>query len=189
MKQGTRRGGSGIVYDSAPADWQQSSSKLLRMIGGIIKTALVLALISLVLDIQFPPIVVQPLQILNQVFDASLQATLLYWPSILSATFVFLGALFIIAYIKNRLLQHRLRWSKVDRWDTSGPTQYPDGYVFVAQKLNSAELERVKDETTQRELRLLFRTPEWRAHLRERGRDEANYNWQKRKSEVDLLWS
>eukprot|EP01056_Protomagalhaensia_sp_Gyna25_P005740 Protomagalhaensia_sp_Gyna_25__5739@NODE_828_length_2542_cov_533_915302_g652_i0_p2_GENE_NODE_828_length_2542_cov_533_915302_g652_i0NODE_828_length_2542_cov_533_915302_g652_i0_p2_ORF_typecomplete_len186_score27_62ALMT/PF11744_8/0_15_NODE_828_length_2542_cov_533_915302_g652_i018872444 len=185
MKQGTRRGGSGIVYDSTAVS---SSSKLfLRMIGGVIKTALALAVISLVLDIPFPAIVAQPIQILNQVFKTCIQATRLYWPSILSAAFVFLGALFFIAYTKNRLLQHRLRWSKVDRWDTSGPTQYPDGYVFVTEKLNSVQLERVKDETTQRELRLLFRTPEWRAHLRERGRDEANYNWQKRKSEVDLL--
>lgn len=189
------RTGSGYVYNEKGG----SSPRLLRLLLGALKTAMIIFLLTLFLDLTtwIGPGTLLPLLTGTQVAftlgaleDIYITLCLTFqehWPTILSATVIFLCALFICSWIKDTIVSYKIRWSRVDRWDTSGPTQYPDGYVFVTNRMTMEELERVKDETTRRELRALFRTPEWRAHLRQRGPDEAAYNWQKRKSEIELL--
>eukprot|EP01054_Gregarina_sp_Poly1_P006489 Gregarina_sp_Poly_1__6488@NODE_3473_length_1071_cov_319_919323_g2203_i0_p1_GENE_NODE_3473_length_1071_cov_319_919323_g2203_i0NODE_3473_length_1071_cov_319_919323_g2203_i0_p1_ORF_typecomplete_len185_score22_09PhyH/PF05721_13/0_04_NODE_3473_length_1071_cov_319_919323_g2203_i0108662 len=174
-----RRQGTGYIYHR-PRDTMEP--KLLRWVKGVIKTALLIIMVFLILDFRWLGFPIPTIDLAQ--YRIRVQQ---FWKPISAAVAVFLAGLIGAVWIYNLLLRQKIQWSKVDRWDTDGPTQYPDGFVFVSNRMSPEELERVKDETTRRELRALFRTPEWRAHLRERGPDEAAYNWQKRKSEMAYL--
>eukprot|EP01053_Blabericola_migrator_P011992 Blabericola_migrator_1__11991@NODE_735_length_6690_cov_180_559112_g528_i0_p3_GENE_NODE_735_length_6690_cov_180_559112_g528_i0NODE_735_length_6690_cov_180_559112_g528_i0_p3_ORF_typecomplete_len199_score27_92DUF4220/PF13968_6/0_041TM_helix/PF05552_12/0_35_NODE_735_length_6690_cov_180_559112_g528_i0157753 len=181
------RQGSGLVCTFE----KESSLEFFSIMGSLLKAIMTLALMCILLDVWDNPklqLISPYVHIVRHLVIEWTQIVIItfmfYWPSILSAAAVFLGALVFVKYANDTLLKRWLgRAKQSDLWDRSPPTIYPEGYTLVANRMSISEMERIKEECTRKELRDLFRSQEWRAHLRERGKDDSAYNWQKRRSE------
>lgn len=106
------------------------------------------------------------------------------WP-LLSALIGSLSLVGVLLSIRVSFFISLFKWKKNLNSSNSNASAtsndyYPDYLVFCSNYTTMENLAALRDETTKAEMKRLFRSDDWRMHLRGRGKDETKYNWQLR---------